>query len=172
MQKRKEASQSTRERVLGFLNDFAKRHGYSPSIREIGWAVGLKSSSTVYNHLRRLKQEGLIAAFQQKPRTLTTSREADQETLQWRVRIDLADGGTIYLDCMVEKPKSAPVAITFGGVLDAKQIKGKVSRVIAFSMEQHDEGQRELNEQHRSEAHEAGIQALRFHGVPPRHDAV
>ena len=42
---------------------------------------------------------------------------------------------------MVEMPKSAPVAITFGGVLDAKQIKGKVSRVNAFSMEQHDEGQ-------------------------------
>ena len=51
------------------------------------------------------------------------------------------NGEIIYLDCMVEKPKSAPVAITFGGVLDAKQIKGKVSRVNAFSMEQHDEGQ-------------------------------
>lgn len=137
---------STRERVLDFLNDFVRLHGYSPSIREIGQAVGLKSSSTVYNHLRRLKQEGLIVACQQKPRTLTASRirpseETDQETLQRRVRIDLADGGTIYLDFSVEKPKSAPVDISFGGVLDAKQMKGKVSRVIAFSVEPHDEEQ-------------------------------
>ena len=135
---------STREKVLDFLSSFVRQHGYSPSIREIGQAVGLKSSSTVYNHLRRLKQEGLIVACQQKPRTLTTlqvrpSEGTDQETLQRRVRIDLADGGTIYLDCTVEKPKSAPVDISFGGVLDAKQIKGKVALIVAFTMEICDE---------------------------------
>ena len=140
MQKRKMDGLSTRERVLDFLNVFTKRHGYSPSIREIGQAVGLKSSSSVCNHLHKLKQEGLIVACQQKPRTLTASRaqpseETDLETLQRRVRIDLADGGTIYLDCTVEKPRSAPFNISFGGVLDAKQLKGKVAQVTAFSME-------------------------------------
>lgn len=144
MQKRNVDGLSTRERVLVFLNDFTKQHGYSPSIREIGQAVGLKSSSSVCNHLRRLKQEGLIVACQQKPRTLTASRvrpseETDPETLQWRVRIDLADGGTIYLDCAIEKPRSAPVSISFGGVLDAKQLKGRVAQVTAFSMEMADD---------------------------------
>lgn len=144
MQKRKEASQRTRERVLGFLNDFTKRHGYSPSIREIGRAVGLKSSSTVYNHLRRLEEEGRIVSCPQKPRTRDTvkgqvSRENYRENLQRRVRIDLADGGCIFLDYEIEKPKSVPVDIAFCGVLDAKQLKGKVSRVIAFSVEPDEE---------------------------------
>lgn len=140
MRKRKEAGQSTRERVLGFLNDFAKRHGYSPSIREIGQAVGLKSPSTVYNHLRRLEEEGRIVSCPQKPRARdtvkgTAGRETDRETLQRRVRIDLADGGCVYLDYEIEKPKSVPVDVAFCGVLDAKQLKGRVSRVIAFSVE-------------------------------------
>ena len=86
MQKRKEGSQSTRESVLGFLNDFTKQHGYSPSIREIGRAVGLKSSSTVYNHLRRLEEEGRIVSCPQKPRARDTvkgrvDRETDPENL-------------------------------------------------------------------------------------------
>ena len=146
MQKRREDRNNNREKVLAFLIEFVRQHGYSPSIREIGQAVGLKSPSTVYNHLRRLEEEGRIVASQQIPHTRNTSKmqmgeDADRENLQRRVRIDLADGGTVYLDYEIEKPKAAPVEVTFGGILDAKQIRGKVSRVIAFCVEQNDEEQ-------------------------------
>lgn len=140
MQKHKVGHITTRERVLTFLTDFVQQNGYSPSIREIGEAIGLRSSSTVYNHIRRLKQEGLIAACDQKPCTLTaahmqTGSEGDREVVQQRVRIDLADGGAIYLDFQIDKPRSASVDVSFDGVLDAKQLKGKVSQIVAFSME-------------------------------------
>lgn len=143
MQKRRVDRNKNREKVLAFLIEFVRQHGYSPNIREIGQAVGLKSPSTVYNHLRRLEEEGRIVACQQKPHVPDTARmqiaqEADRENLQRRVRIDLADGGFVYLDYGIEKPKAAPVDVTFGGILDAKQMKGKVSRVIAFSVEPHD----------------------------------
>mgnify|MGYP000985846273 FL=1 len=146
MQKRREDRNNNREKVLAFLIEFVRQHGYSPSIREIGQAVGLKSPSTVYNHLRRLEEEGRIAVCQKRPHTLETARvqikqDTDRENLQRRVRIDLADGGTVYLDYEIEKPKAAPVEVTFGGILDAKQIRGKVSRVIAFCVEQNDEEQ-------------------------------
>ena len=146
MQKRREDRNNNREKVLAFLIEFVRQHGYSPSIREIGQAVGLKSPSTVYNHLRRLEEEGRIAVCQKRPHTLETARvqikqDTDRENLQRRVRIDLADGGTVYLDYEIEKPKAAPVEVTFGGILDAKQIRGKVSRVIAFGVEQNDEEQ-------------------------------
>ena len=146
MQKRREDRNKNREKVLAFLTEFVRQYGYNPSIREIGQAVGLKSPSTVYNHLRRLEEEGRIVACQQKQRALDAARaqmdqDADRENLQRRVRIDLADGGFVYLDYVIEKPKSVPVDISFGGVLDAKQMKGKVSRVIAFSVEPHDEEQ-------------------------------
>ena len=149
MQKRREDRNNNREKVLAFLIEFVRQHGYSPSIREIGQAVGLKSPSTVYNHLRRLEEEGRIAVCQKRPRTLETTRvqmkqDAGRENQQRRVRIDLADGGSVYLDYGIEKPKAVPVDVTFGGVLDAKQIRGKVSRVIAFCVEQDIEEQEGL----------------------------
>lgn len=149
MQKRRVDRNKNREKVLAFLIEFVRQRGYSPSIREIGQAVGLKSPSTVYNHLRRLEEEGRIVACQQKPHVPDTARmqmgqDADRENLQQRVRIDLADGGCVYLDYGIEKPKSALVDISFGGVLDAKQMKGKVSRVIAFSVEPHAEEQENI----------------------------
>ena len=146
MQKRREDRNKNREKVLAFLTEFVRQHGYNPSIREIGQAVGLKSPSTVYNHLRRLEEEGRIAVCQKRPRTLETAGvqmrlDAGRENLQRRVRIDLADGGFVYLDYGIEKSKAVPVDVTFGGILDAKQLKGRVSHVIAFCVEQNDEEQ-------------------------------
>ena len=39
------------QRIYDFIQDFAAQHGYPPSVREIGAAVGLKSPSTVHFHL-------------------------------------------------------------------------------------------------------------------------
>jgi hypothetical protein len=61
--------------------------------------------------------------------------EYDREVVRQRVRIDLADGGTVHLDFQVDKPRSASVDISFDGVLDAKQLKGRISQIITFSME-------------------------------------
>ncbi|MDR0500975.1 MAG: transcriptional repressor LexA [Coriobacteriales bacterium] len=46
--------------ILTFLGDFAKKTGYPPSVREIGNAVGLSSSSTVHTHLSQLEVKGYI----------------------------------------------------------------------------------------------------------------
>lgn len=44
--------------------------GYPPSVREIGEAVGLKSTSTVHGHLKRLENKGLIHRDAMKPRAI------------------------------------------------------------------------------------------------------
>lgn len=59
----------TRDRIVLFVQDFIKHNGYSPTVREIGDAVGLKSSSTVHGHLKRLESMGLIRLEDRKPRT-------------------------------------------------------------------------------------------------------
>ena len=46
--------------IMEFINNYRKVNGYPPSIREIGMAVGLKSSSTVHTHLEALERKGLI----------------------------------------------------------------------------------------------------------------
>ena len=42
----------------------------------------------------------------------------------------MADGGKIYMDCNLEKPRTAPVRVSFEGVLDAKRMKSRVGRIV------------------------------------------
>ncbi len=56
--------------VYVFICDFTREHGYSPSIREIGQSVGLKSSSTVHGYLKRLEECGYIMRNKDCPRTI------------------------------------------------------------------------------------------------------
>ncbi|MDQ0154998.1 transcriptional repressor LexA [Robertmurraya andreesenii] len=56
--------------ILEFIKDEVKLKGYPPSVREIGEAVGLASSSTVHGHLARLESKGLIRRDPTKPRAI------------------------------------------------------------------------------------------------------
>ncbi|WP_010494147.1 transcriptional repressor LexA [Paenibacillus elgii] len=62
---------STRQQaILEFIKNEVKDKGYPPSVREIGEAVGLASSSTVHGHLERLEKKGLIRRDPTKPRAI------------------------------------------------------------------------------------------------------
>ena len=56
--------------ILNYIKQEVKEKGYPPSVREIGEAVGLASSSTVHGHLSRLESKGLIRRDPTKPRAL------------------------------------------------------------------------------------------------------
>ena len=56
--------------VLEFIKEQVREKGYPPSVREIGDAVGLRSSSTVHGHLRRLESKGYIRRDPTKPRAI------------------------------------------------------------------------------------------------------
>jgi len=56
--------------ILDFIQERIKTQGYPPSVREIGAAVGLKSSSTVHAHLVKLEEKGFIRKDPSKPRAL------------------------------------------------------------------------------------------------------
>ncbi|WP_163102236.1 transcriptional repressor LexA [Peribacillus alkalitolerans] len=58
------------EDILEFIKDEVRKKGYPPSVREIGEAVGLASSSTVHGHLARLESKGLIRRDPTKPRAI------------------------------------------------------------------------------------------------------
>lgn len=51
---------SRSEQILNYIKDHIRNKGYSPTLREIGAAVGLASSSTVHGHIQRLEAKGLI----------------------------------------------------------------------------------------------------------------
>jgi repressor LexA len=58
------------QEIWQFLVDYVDRHGYPPTVREIGEAVGLASPSTVHAHLANLERAGLLRRDPTKPRAL------------------------------------------------------------------------------------------------------
>ena len=60
-----------REKIYNFIVNFMTENGYSPNIREIGDAVGLSSTSSVFNQLMNLQDEGLIKMQNGKSRTIS-----------------------------------------------------------------------------------------------------
>ena len=50
------------ERILDYVNQFVQENGFAPSVREIGAAVGLRSTASVSYHLQQLQEKGLLVA--------------------------------------------------------------------------------------------------------------
>lgn len=68
--------------IIEFIKRVIREKGYPPSVREIGDAVGLMSSSTVHGHLQTLEEKGYIRRDPTKPRAieiLDSSSDADKK---------------------------------------------------------------------------------------------
>jgi repressor LexA len=66
--------------IWEFIVAYVDRHGYPPTVREIGEAVGLASPSTVHAHLANLERVGLIRRDPTKPRAIELSGHRRVET--------------------------------------------------------------------------------------------
>ena len=58
------------QEIFDFIKRYASEHGYPPTVRDIGKAIGLTSSSTVHAHLANLEKIGLLRRDPTKPRAL------------------------------------------------------------------------------------------------------
>lgn len=58
-----------RRKIVEVIDDSVRRHGYAPSMREIGEAVGLASTSSVSYQLSVLEREGYLSREARRPRT-------------------------------------------------------------------------------------------------------
>jgi repressor LexA len=77
------------EDILNFIKEEVKKKGYPPSVREIGKAVGLASSSTVHGHLARLESKGLIRRDPTKPRAIEILDQDHENAVQKTVNVPL-----------------------------------------------------------------------------------
>ena len=66
-------------KILDYIRYVTKVRNYPPSVREIGEAVGLSSSSTVHNHLNQLERRGLIHRDPSKSRTVQLVEDSEIE---------------------------------------------------------------------------------------------
>ena len=68
------------ERIMDYVNQFIQENGYSPSVREIGAAVGLRSTASVSYHLQALQEKGLLQSpgAKGRKRAIVTSMRPGQ----------------------------------------------------------------------------------------------
>jgi len=64
--------------ILEFISRHCRDTGYPPTVREIGFAVGLASPSTVHAHLAKLESGGHIKRDPTKPRAMFVRRDAEE----------------------------------------------------------------------------------------------
>ena len=97
------------QRIYDFIQAFTAQHGYPPSVREIGAAVGLKSPSTVHFHLKGLEDAGMIIKAEGKTRAITlaspprpaVAEEADPHANQIPILGNVAAGAPILaVECI------------------------------------------------------------------------
>lgn len=67
--------------IFNYIKQIVQSKGYPPSVREIGEAVGLASSSTVHGHLSRLEEKGYIRRDPTKPRAIEIVNDVMGEPL-------------------------------------------------------------------------------------------
>src|SRR5438552_12115845 len=58
------------QEIFDFIKKYSAKYGYPPTVRDIGKAVGLASSSTVHAHLANLEKVGLLRRDPAKPRAI------------------------------------------------------------------------------------------------------
>ncbi len=101
------------QEIWDFLVDYVDQHGYPPTVREIGEAVGLASPSTVHAHLANLERAGLLKRDPTKPRALElVGRERRQAPAAALDRLPLvgqiAAGGPLLAEHNVEEHLAVP----------------------------------------------------------------
>lgn len=118
--------------VLDFIRAEIHRCGYPPSVREIGEAVGLSSSSTVHSHLAALEAKGLLRRDPSKPRALEvldyrdTERAIDYGSVQAVPLVgSVAAGSPILAAENIESTISLPAELAGGESTFILRVKGE-----------------------------------------------
>jgi repressor LexA len=99
------------QEIWSFLVDYVDRHGYPPTVREIGEAVGLASPSTVHAHLANLERAGLLRRDPTKPRALElTGREEQAVATMPKLPLlgQIAAGGPLLAEQNIEDELAVP----------------------------------------------------------------
>jgi repressor LexA len=120
------------QEIWGFVVDYVDRHGYPPTVREIGEAVGLASPSTVHAHLANLERAGLLRRDPTKPRALELvghrRAELREAPLSRAHRLPLvgqvAAGGPLLAEDNIEDYVAVPEPLARGGEEFLLRVKG------------------------------------------------
>src|SRR6058998_4301800 len=121
------------QEIWDFLVEYVDTHGYPPTVREIGEAVGLASPSTVHAHLANLERGGLLRRDPTKPRALELTgrrteaplRGPEFEARKLPLLGQIAAGGPLLAEQNVEDYVGVPEPLSRGGEEFLLRVKGE-----------------------------------------------
>ena len=131
---------SKRQReIFDFVVAYADKHGYPPTVREIGEAVGLASPSTVHAHLANLERAGYVKRDPTKPRALEVvgrerapavaalgpARISAPEAPRLPLVGEIAAGGPLLAEENIEDYLAVPEPLAAGGDDFLLRVKGE-----------------------------------------------
>lgn len=116
------------QQILDYIRQCIKTNGYPPSVREIGEAVGLRSSSTVHAYLIQLEEMGFIRKDPTKPRAIIPVDNNEAEPLSEALSLPLvgrvAAGTPILAEQNIETYLSIPAEMVGYGTHFLLEVKG------------------------------------------------
>lgn len=120
------------QRILATIQDWVVRHGYPPSTREIGDAVGLRSSSSVSKHLTSLEERGFLrrGASMSRPMDVRvflrepSSRQSADDSVSVPVVGHIAAGTPITADEHLDDTLNLPRELTGRGDVFGLRVRG------------------------------------------------
>jgi repressor LexA len=112
------------QRILDFIASTVQERGYPPTVREIGEAVGLTSSSSVHAQLANLQRAGLLTKDPTKPRAMTLAAEARVDATVVPLVGRIAAGTPTLAAEHVEDYLSVPAGFVRGGEHFALRVAG------------------------------------------------
>src|ERR671926_17707 len=119
------------QEIWDFLVGYVDRHGYPPTVREIGSAVGLASPSTVHAHLANLERAGLLRRDPTKPRALELFGRRGEAAAapargvhQLPLLGEIAAGGPLLAEQNIEEYLAVPEPLARGGEEFLLRVKG------------------------------------------------
>jgi repressor LexA len=122
------------QEIWDFLVGYVDRHGYPPTVREIGESVGLASPSTVHAHLANLERAGYLKRDPTKPRALELLQHrrrepapaaSDPSFQQLPLVGQIAAGGPLLAEEQIEDYLAMPEELTRGGADFLLRVKGE-----------------------------------------------
>ena len=121
-----------RKQILDFIAEQQRQRGYPPSVREIGEAVGLASSSTVHAHLGTLQRLGYLRRDPTKPRAIevlydpSSGASADRTAVRYVPLVgDVAAGTGVLAAENVEEIMPVPSDLCGDGELFMLRVRGE-----------------------------------------------
>jgi repressor LexA len=121
------------QEIWDFLVQYVDAHGYPPTVREVGDAVGLASPSTVHAHLANLERAGLLRRDPTKPRALELVGHRRAETGDGDAHVsvhtlplvgEIAAGGPLLAEENIEDYLAVPEPLSRGGEEFLLRVKG------------------------------------------------